>query len=238
MELRTILDWDVARPLLSVPGVIEVNTFGGELKTYEVQLDPDGSLARGISVTRVFEALRRNNSNAGGGYIERNGQVRVIRAEGLVGSLEGHRGDRPRHDRRRHADLRPRRRRGPVRADDPPGGRDPRRPGRGGHGDRPAPGRREWPGGRRPGQGEAGGDPARRCPRAWSIDPFYDRTTLIDKAIATVARNLAEGGVLVIVVLLVLLGNLRAGLIVAPGDPAVDALRRQPDALLRHRRAA
>ena len=51
MELRTILDWDVARPLLSVPGVIEVNTFGGELKTYEVRLDPNRLQARGISVT-------------------------------------------------------------------------------------------------------------------------------------------------------------------------------------------
>src|SRR3954470_16646515 len=88
MELRTILDWDVARPLLGVPGVIEVNTFGGELKTYEVRLDPERLLARNISVTRVLEALRRNNSNAGGGYIERSGQVRVIRAKGLVGSLK------------------------------------------------------------------------------------------------------------------------------------------------------
>src|SRR5215217_5270472 len=88
MELRTVLDWDVARPLLGVPGVIEVNTFGGELKTYEVRLDPERLLARNISVTRVLEALRRNNSNAGGGYIERSGQVRVIRAKGLVGSLK------------------------------------------------------------------------------------------------------------------------------------------------------
>ena len=68
-----------------MPGGIEVNTFGGELKTYQVQLDPKQLLARGISVTEVFEALQRNNSNAGGGYIERNGQVRVIRAQGLVG---------------------------------------------------------------------------------------------------------------------------------------------------------
>src|SRR4051812_39657963 len=89
MDLRTILDWDVARPLMSVPGVVEVNSFGGELKTYEVQLDPNKLAARGISVDRVIESLRRNNSNSGGGYIHRNGQLRVIRAEGLIGDLKG-----------------------------------------------------------------------------------------------------------------------------------------------------
>ena len=71
MELRTILDWEVARRLKSVPGVVEVNALGGELKTYEVELDPDRLLARGIAVNQVFEAIRRNNVNAGGGYIQR-----------------------------------------------------------------------------------------------------------------------------------------------------------------------
>ena len=88
MELRTILDWDVARPLKSVPGVVEVNAFGGDLKTYEVRLDPERLMARGISVNRVFQAIRQNNSNAGGGYLERLGEQRVIRAVGLVSSLE------------------------------------------------------------------------------------------------------------------------------------------------------
>ena len=80
-----------AAPLLGVPGVIEVNALGGELKTYEVRLDPNLLQARGIAVTRVYEAMRRNNTNAGGGYIECNGEIRVIRGEGLD-SAEGHGG--------------------------------------------------------------------------------------------------------------------------------------------------
>src|SRR4051794_35399717 len=88
MELRTILDWQVARTLKSVPGVVEVNALGGELKTYEVRLDPNRLLARGISVDQVFEAVRRNNANAGGGYLQNQGELRVIRGVGLVGSLK------------------------------------------------------------------------------------------------------------------------------------------------------
>jgi cobalt-zinc-cadmium resistance protein CzcA len=84
MELRTILDWEVARPLKSVPGVIEVNALGGELKTFQVRLDPERLSARGIAVNRVFEAVRRNNANAGGGYTQRNGEIRVIRGVGLI----------------------------------------------------------------------------------------------------------------------------------------------------------
>src|SRR5690606_12944347 len=69
MELRTILDWQIAYQLRSVPGVIEVNTFGGELKTYEVQPDPHRLESYGISLGEVYEALERNNGNAGGGAI-------------------------------------------------------------------------------------------------------------------------------------------------------------------------
>ncbi|MFO0892234.1 MAG: efflux RND transporter permease subunit, partial [Isosphaeraceae bacterium] len=64
MELRTILDWEVARRLKSVPGVVEVNALGGELKTYQVELDPDLLQARGIPLNQVFEAIRSNNVNA------------------------------------------------------------------------------------------------------------------------------------------------------------------------------
>ncbi len=69
MELRTVLDWYIAYQLRSVPGVVEVNTFGGEVKTYEVQLDPARLTAYDLSLGEVFEALERNNGNAGGGYI-------------------------------------------------------------------------------------------------------------------------------------------------------------------------
>ncbi len=218
MELRTILDWDVARPLLTVPGIIEVNTFGGELKTYQVELDPDRLAARGIGVNRVFEALRRNNSNAGGGYLERNGEMRVIRGVGLVRSLaeieeiviETATDGTPIYVRDvGRVQFAPMLRQGVVTRD---------------------------------GRGEAvtatvlllAGENGRvvverlkekldkiqeGLPEGVVIDPFYDRSELIERAIDTVVHNLVEGGVLVIVVLLVMLGNLRAGLIVASAIP-------------------
>ncbi len=70
MELRSILEWDIAFKLKSVPGVVEVNTYGGELKTYEVQLDASKLVSYGLSIDEVFRALEGNNANAGGGYIE------------------------------------------------------------------------------------------------------------------------------------------------------------------------
>jgi cobalt-zinc-cadmium resistance protein CzcA len=218
MDLRTILDWDVARPLMSVPGVVEVNTFGGELKTYEVQLDPGKLTARGISVNRVFEALRRNNSNAGGGYIHRNGQLRVIRAEGLIGDLKGleevvldvSTDGTPIYVRDvGQVRFAPVIRQGAVTRD-----------GRGevatatvlllaGQNGRLVVDRVK----------EKMAEIQKQLPEGVIVDTFYDRSTLIEKAVATVGRNLAEGGLLVVVVLLVLLGNLRAGLIVALAIP-------------------
>ena len=218
MELRTILDWSVARALKSVPGVVEINAFGGELKTYQVTLDPAALNARGISLSRVFEAIRRNNGNAGGGYVERNGEVRVIRVVGLIGDLRALEdvvlettpggtsitiGDVGR------VSFAPMIRNGAVTRD---------------------------------GRGEAvtatvlmlAGENARvvvgrvkkkieeiqkSLPEGVVVEPFLDRSSLIKGTISTVARNLAEGGVLVVVVLLVLLGNLRAGLIVAAAIP-------------------
>ena len=88
MELRSILDWDIAFKLRGVPGVIEVNTFGGELKTYEVQVDPNKLVNYGISLNQLFEALQRNNTNRGGGYIVHQGEQRVVRGEGLINNLE------------------------------------------------------------------------------------------------------------------------------------------------------
>lgn len=219
MELRTILDWDVARRLKSVPGVVEVNALGGELKTYEVELDPDRLQARGISLNQVFEAIRRNNVNAGGGYMQKpNGELRVIRGVGLISKLQ---------------DLEC------VILETTPGGtpifaRDVGTV-------RFAPMIRQGAA-TRDGRGEAitaivyllAGENGRVVvdrlkekvreiekvlPEGVIIDAYYDRSTLIEKTIGTVARNLAEGGVLVIVVLLVLLGNLRAALIVATAIP-------------------
>ena len=87
MELRTIQDWIVKRQLSGIPGVVEVNTWGGELKQYEIAIDPQQLQALEISMTEVFNALENNNSVAGGGYIEKLNQAYFIRGEGLLSSL-------------------------------------------------------------------------------------------------------------------------------------------------------
>ena len=87
-ELRTIQDWIVRRQLSGIPGVVEVNSWGGKLKQYEVAIDTEKLLAMNIRTTDVFTALEKNNSVAGGGYIERIDQAYFIRAEGLVSSIK------------------------------------------------------------------------------------------------------------------------------------------------------
>lgn len=218
MELRTILDWIVNYQLRSVPGIVEVNSFGGELKTYQVTLDPDRLVAYGLSVRDVFGALAANNRNVGGGYIAHHGEQYLVRGEGLVGSLEDlgdvvlahddHGTPVYVHDVGR-VELAPMIRQGAVTRD---------------------------------GEGEAVvgivmmlmGENSRAVvnrvkekiarieetlPAGVAIDPFYDRTELVRRTIRTVAKNLTEGGLLVILVLLLLLGDLRAGLIAALSIP-------------------
>jgi cobalt-zinc-cadmium resistance protein CzcA len=219
MELRTILDWEVARPLKSVPGVIEVNSFGGELKTYQAQIDPNRLMARNVPINKVFDVLRQNNSNAGGGYTENNGELRVVRGEGLIRSLQ----DMDNvvldatpegtpifiRDVGKSVNA-PMIRRGAVTRD-----------GKGesataivymliGENARVVVGRIE---------DKLEEIRAKLRPKGVVVDTFYNRSTLIDKAIHTVGHNLGEGAVLVILVLLVTLGNLRAGLIVAAAIP-------------------
>ncbi len=218
MELRTLLDWEVARSLKSVPGVIEVNVLGGSLRTYEVRLDPNRLMARGIAVNQVFNAIGRNNGNAGGGYIQRNGELRVIRGVGLVRNLQDLGGivltttsDGTPIYIRDVADVvfAPMLRQGAATRD---------------------------------GKGEAvtamvyllAGENGRvvvdrvkkklqeierNLPEGVEIESYYDRSVLIGKTIGTVIHNLIEGGILVVVVLLIMLGNLRAGLIVAMSIP-------------------
>ncbi|MHC5537991.1 efflux RND transporter permease subunit, partial [Singulisphaera rosea] len=218
MELRTLLDWEVARRLKSVPGVVEVNALGGELKTFEVELDPNRLLARGISLDRVFESIRRNNANAGGGYIQRNGELRVIRGVGLIDSLKDLEeviltttsSGTPIYVRDvATVRLAPMIRQGAATRD-----------GRGeavtaivyllaGENGRVVVDRIK----------EKVAEIQRDLPDGVVIEPYYDRSVLIEKTIGTVIHNLTEGGVLVIAVLLVLLGNLRAGLIVALAIP-------------------
>ncbi|MFQ5489903.1 MAG: efflux RND transporter permease subunit [Phycisphaerae bacterium] len=219
MELRTILDWYVNFQLRSVSGVVEVNAFGGELKTYQVTLDPDRLAAYDIPVGDILAALAANNRNVGGGYIAHQGEQYLIRGEGLVETLRDLGNIIIKHDQESgtpiyvrdvgEVEFAPMIRQGAVTRD---------------------------------GKGEAVvgivmmlmGENSRivarsvdekieqikkSLPEGVTIDTFYDRTDLVNKTIRTVAKNLTEGGLLVIVVLLLLLGNLRGGLIVASAIP-------------------
>ena len=218
MELRSILDWDIGFKLRSVPGVVEVNSYGGELKTYEVQLEPDKLVSYNLSLQQVVQALENNNSARGGAYLEKNAEQQVIRGEGLIETLDDIRnvvvaatpegvpiyvkslGD---------VQFAAKVRQGAVTRD---------------------------------GRGEVVtgvvlmliGENSRAVsqrindkietlkkslPPGVTIDNYYNRTDLVQKTIRTVSKNLIEGGILVIAVLLLLLGNLRGGLIVASAIP-------------------
>ncbi|MDD3721828.1 MAG: CusA/CzcA family heavy metal efflux RND transporter [Lutibacter sp.] len=87
-DIRTIQDWTVKRQLSGIPGVVEVNTWGGHLKQYEVAINPERLRALHISIFDAFNALEKNNSVAGGGYIEKVNESYFIRGEGLIGSIE------------------------------------------------------------------------------------------------------------------------------------------------------
>lgn len=218
MELRTILDWYVAFQLRPIPGVVEVNPFGGELKTYEVQVDPARLNALGLSLRDVFEALDENNANEGGGYIVRGGEQRVIRGEGLISSLEDVRTVRvaTRNDGTpifvrdvAHVAFAPMVRQGAVTRD--------------GRGEVVTASVMMLMGAN---SGEVSAAVRERLdelapglPAGVTIETYYDRAELVDRTIRTVAVNLIEGGVLVVVVLLLLLGNLRGGLLVAAVIP-------------------
>ena len=87
MDLRTIQDWIVRRQLIGIPGVVEVNTWGGFLKQYEVAVDPEKLLAIDVSIAEIFNALEGNNENIGGGYIEKYQESYFVRGEGMISSI-------------------------------------------------------------------------------------------------------------------------------------------------------
>ncbi len=88
MDLRTMQDWIVARQLYGTPGIAEVNSFGGQLKQYEVSLNPDRLIAMGITIPEVFTALEKNNENTGGAYIDKKPNAYFIRGVGLIRTFE------------------------------------------------------------------------------------------------------------------------------------------------------
>ena len=219
MELRTIQDWIVKKQLISVPGVVEINSFGGYLRQYEVALQTDRLRALGISAQEVFMALENANENSGGAYIEKSSSAYFIRAEGLVKNLD---------------DIRQ------IVVKAMPGGNNSVRISdlaevNFGHAPR-------YGAVSHNGEGEIvlgivmmlkGENAAtvirgvkakiaaieKTLPEGIAITTFLDRERLVNRTINTVKTNLAEGALIVIFVLVLLVGNFRAGLIIASVIP-------------------
>ena len=210
-DLRTIQDWIIRPQLRNVKGVAEINTIGGYAKQFLIAPDPKKLAAYKLTLGDLQNAVLRNNENVGAGYIERRGEQLLIRAPGQVKDMDDIRGiivsnvDGV-----------------PIRIRDVAEVGLGRSAHRRGHRERPRSGarhgvhadRREQPGsgpGGRPAPGGDQPDP----PKGVKAITVYDRTTLVDKAVATVKKNLVEGAALVIAVLFLFLGNIRAALITA-----------------------
>ncbi|MBL7698771.1 MAG: CusA/CzcA family heavy metal efflux RND transporter [Chitinophagaceae bacterium] len=218
MQLRTLQDWVVRRQLLGTPGVAEVSSFGGKLKQYEIAVRQEQLKAHNLTITDIFNALEKNNENTGGAYIEKGPTVLYIRSEGLTKTIEDiqqivvkslsdgtpvlmrdvanvHYGSAIRY--------------GAMTFND---------------------------------KGEVAGavvmmlkgenssaivkrvkqridEIQKMLPDGVVIEPFLDRTKMVDSAISTVEQNLLEGALIVIFVLVFFLGNVRAGLIVSSVIP-------------------
>jgi cobalt-zinc-cadmium resistance protein CzcA len=214
MDLRTIQDWIVRRQLLGVAGVADVSSFGGYLKQYEIALDLARLKASNTTINEVFTALQNNNQNTGGAYIEKGPTVLFIRSEGLVGSIEDIQNIAIKNIStgspllvRDVADVRL--------------GSATR------YGAMTYNGKMEVSGAvvmmlKGANSNEVIKNIKERValiqktlPEGVVIDPFLDRTKMVNNAIHTVEKNLLEGALIVVFVLILFLGNLRAGLLVA-----------------------
>lgn len=218
MELRTVQDWIVRRQLLGTEGVADVSSWGGYLKQYEIALSPEKLRGMNVSISEIFQALEKNNQNTGGAYIDKKPYAYFIRSEGLVNGLE----DLEKIVVKSTSSGLPilirdvatvqfghAIRYGAITYND---------------------------------EGEVVGAVVlmlkgansslvvekvkerieqikTTLPEGVEIEPYLDRTKLVNNAISTVTKNLAEGALIVIFVLVLLLGNLRAGLIVASVIP-------------------
>lgn len=216
-ELRTIQDWIIRPQLLGTPGVAEVNTLGGSLKQYEIAIEPDKLKSMNTTITEVFDALEKNNENTGGAYIDKKPYAYFIRGIGMVNGME---------------DI------GKIVVKNANGipilirdvatvqmGSSVRfgavtKDGKG----------EEVSGMAMMLKGENSAEVVSRVkvkmeqikkslPEGVEIEAFMDRTKLVDKAIGTVKTNLIEGALIVIFILVLLLGNWRAGLVVASVIP-------------------
>ena len=216
-DLRTIQDWIIRRQLSGIPGVVEVNTWGGFLKQYEVAINPERVRSLNLSVPQIFSALKTNNSVAGGGYIEKNNQTYFIRGEGLIGSLED------------IENIVIENRNGtPIFI------KDVATVGFG-HANRFGAITGNGEGEKVLGQvmmlkganskaviaavNERVAEISHSLPPGISINPFLERGELIGKTSMTIAENIIFGSLIVIFVVVLLLGNIRSGLVVASVIP-------------------
>lgn len=216
-DLRSFQDWIVRRQMAMVPGVVEVNGFGGNIKQYEIAIHPEKLKSMGLTIAEVFTALEKNNENTGGAYIVKNHQANFIRGEGLISSLEDIRSIRIKNMN----DI-------PIYISDVADVKIGKAIRYGAF--------------TRNGQGEAVGGMALMLkgdnsndvienvkkrveqiqlslPEGIKIVPFLDRSVLIEETTSTIFTNLIEGGLIVIFVLVLFLGNWRGGLIVASTIP-------------------
>ena len=221
-ELRTIQDWIVRRQLLSVEGVAEVSSFGGKLKQYEIAIEPNKLQAYNITIADVFSALEKNNQNTGGAYIEKGPTVLYIRSEGLIKNIENIKDiaiAKPNSETplflRDVADVR-------IGSAIRYGAMTFHKKG--------------------VQSGEVSGAVVmmlkgansniviknikeritqieKTLPEGVILEPFLDRTKMVNSSISTVGKNLLEGAIIVLLVLIFFLGNVRAGLIVASVIP-------------------
>lgn len=217
-DLRTMQDWIVARQLNGTKGIAEVNSFGGELKQYEVAVNPNRLKAMGVSITDIFNALEKNNQNTGGAYIDKKPNAYFIRGIGLVTSLEDVKNIAVKNTNGSIPifikDVAEVRFGNAVR-----------------YGALTYNGEVDAVGGVvMMLKGENSNEVVKRIkeklpviqkslPDDIVIEPYLDRTDLVGRAISTVEKNLIEGALIVIFVLVLFLGNLRAGLIVASAIP-------------------
>ena len=217
-ELRTIQDWIVRRQLLGVEGVADVSSFGGYLKQYEIALDPHMLKSMDVSIADVFAALEKNNQNTGGGYIEKKPNAYFIRSEGLIQSIEDIRNIVVKVNENGIPVLIGNVAEVKFGAATRYGAMTRNNDGevvgaivmmlKGANSSKVIASVKE-----RMAQIE------KTLPEGIVVEPFLDRTRLVDNAIGTVTTNLAEGALIVIFVLVLLLGNFRAGLIVASVIP-------------------
>lgn len=217
-DLRTTQDWMIRRQLLGTRGVADVATFGGDLKQYEVAVNPSSLKALNLTISDVFEALNKNNQNTGGAYIEKGPSVLYIRSVGLAGSI---------HDINQIVVK--------SSSDGTPilisHVADVRLGSAIRYGALTMAGKGELSGGivmmlKGGNSSEVIENVKQRIheiqktlPEGLEIEPFLDRTKMVNNAISTVERNLLEGALIVVLVLVLFLGNFRAGLIVASVIP-------------------